>query len=63
MQLILASASPRRAELLTQAGFEFRIDPADVDEPVLADESPEAYVARVALDKARTVAARHPPGP
>ena len=62
MQLILASASPRRAELLTQAGFDFRVDPADVDETVLADESPEAYVARVALDKARTVAARHPAG-
>ncbi len=61
MQLILASASPRRAELLTQAGFAFRIDAADVDEAVLADESAEAYVARVALDKARAVGARHSP--
>jgi len=59
MQLILASSSPRRAELLTQAGFEFQIDPADVDESVLSGESPDAYVARVALDKARIVAARH----
>ena len=59
MRLILASASPRRAELLTQAGFEFAIDAADVDETVLVDETPEAYVARVALDKARTVGARH----
>lgn len=61
MQLILASASPRRAELLLQAGFEFQIDAADVDEAVLAEELPKAYVARVAMDKARAVAARHPP--
>lgn len=60
MNLILASASPRRAELLAQAGFEFTVDAADVDERVLADESPDAYVARVALDKVRKVAARHP---
>jgi len=60
MNLILASASPRRAELLTQAGFEFIVDAADVDERVLVDESPDAYVERVALDKVRTVAARYP---
>jgi septum formation protein len=60
MPLVLASASPRRAELLTQAGFEFVVDAADVDEQVHPGESPDAYVARVALDKARTVAARHP---
>jgi septum formation protein len=60
MQLILASASPRRSELLIQAGFEFEVDAADVDERILPDESPGAYVARVALDKAREVAARHP---
>ena len=60
VDLILASASPRRAELLTQAGFHFVVDAADADERLLAGESPEAYVARVALDKMRTVAARHP---
>jgi len=60
MSLILASASPRRAELLIQAGFAFVVDAADVDEGVQAGELPDAYVARVALDKARTVAARHP---
>ena len=60
MRLILASASPRRSELLVQAGFEFDVDAADVDERVLPDESPGAYVARVAADKAREVAARHP---
>jgi septum formation protein len=59
MQLILASSSPRRAELLTQAGFEFQIDAADVDETVLSGESPDAYVARVAREKARVVATRH----
>jgi septum formation protein len=60
MGLILASASPRRAELLTLAGFEFEVEAADVDETVLTGESPDGYVARVALAKARTVAARHP---
>ena len=60
MNLVLASASPRRAELLAAAGFDFTIDAADVDETVLTGEPPEAYVTRVALDKARTVAARHP---
>jgi septum formation protein len=60
--LILASASPRRAELLAQAGFTFVVDPADVDETQLADEDAAAYVARVARAKAAVVAARHPPG-
>jgi septum formation protein len=58
MQLILASSSLRRAELLTHAGFAFQIDPADVDETLLANEAADAYVARVARDKARVVAAR-----
>ena len=55
---ILASASPRRSELLTSAGFRFSIEPADVDESPLAGENPELYVLRVARDKARTVAER-----
>jgi len=59
MQLILASSSLRRAELLTHAGFAFQIDPADVDETLLSNEPPDAYVARVARDKAQVVAARH----
>jgi septum formation protein len=59
MQLILASSSLRRAELLTHAGFAFQIDPADVDETLLSNEPPDAYVARVAGDKAQVVAARH----
>ncbi len=58
MRLILASASPRRAELLTAAGFEFEVAPADVDETPRPDEPPQAYALRVARDKARTAAAR-----
>lgn len=56
--LILASASPRRAELLTSAGFEFTVEVADVDESEHPGESPDAYVVRVARDKARAVAGR-----
>lgn len=59
-RLVLASQSPRRAELLTTAGFEFEIDPADVDETVREGEAPETYAQRIARDKALTVAARHP---
>jgi len=62
MQLILASSSPRRAELLIQAGFSFQIDPADVDETLMSGELPDGYVARVARDKARAVAPRHASG-
>lgn len=53
--LYLASQSPRRAELLRQIGVEFCIHPANVDETPLTDESPEAYVQRVAQDKAHAV--------
>jgi septum formation protein len=58
--LILASASPRRAELLRAAGFEFAIQPADVDESIRPGESPERYVRRLAADK--SAAARAPRG-
>lgn len=57
--VILASASPRRAELLSQAGFTFTVDAADVDESVHAGEDPETYVLRVARAKALAVASRH----
>lgn len=60
MRIVLASASPRRAELLTMAGYAFDVDPADVDETPRAGEAPRAYVARIARDKALVVAARHP---
>lgn len=59
---MLASGSPRRAELLASAGYAFTVDPADVDEAERPGEPPEAYVLRVARDKARAVAARREPG-
>ena len=52
-RLILASASPRRAELLRQIGVSFEQRPVDLDESVAPDESPETYVKRLALEKAR----------
>ena len=57
-RLILASASPRRAELLRSAGIDFDVMPADVDESVHAGETPEAYVRRIAEAKARAVVPR-----
>jgi MAF protein len=56
MELILASNSPRRRELLTLTGLEFRILPADVDETPLPGESASDYVQRLAAHKAQTVA-------
>ena len=50
---ILASASPRRAELLAKAGIEFDRCPADIDESMLSGESPHEYVRRLAETKAR----------
>jgi septum formation protein len=58
--LVLASASPRRRELLDAAGFEFTVDVADVDETRHPGEPAGAYARRVALAKAEAVAARHP---
>jgi septum formation protein len=57
VRLILASASPRRADLLRAAGFTFEIFAVDVDERVKAGEAAEHYVARLADTKARTAAA------
>ena len=53
--LVLASASPRRRELLTQAGYEFQIHPAHIPEDPLPDEDPIAYVVRLAREKAEAV--------
>lgn len=58
--LVLASGSPRRREMLSGLGLEFLVDPADIDEGVRPGETPVAYVRRVASSKATTVAARHP---
>ena len=58
--LILASASPRRAELLRNAGISFTVDPAHVAEEPSPGELPMAYAQRLARDKALAVLARHP---
>lgn len=55
-KLILASASPRRAEILTSVGWEFEKHTTDVDESVLPAENPEDYVQRLAAEKARAIA-------
>jgi len=62
MPLILASASPRRSELLRNAGIAFTVAPAHVPEQVLPNEPPLKYVQRLAFDKASAVFARHPDG-
>lgn len=62
--LILASASPRRAELLAQIGLACRVLPSHIDEPPPAPgEDVLAWVRRAALDKARATAALLPPEP
>jgi septum formation protein len=50
--LVLASASPRRSELLTQAGYRFRVHPAHINEDPLPGEDPIVYVTRLAREKA-----------
>lgn len=60
-QLILASSSPRRLMLLEQIGIRpSAVDPADMDESMHKGEKPRQYVLRVAAEKARVVAGRHP---
>lgn len=53
--LILASASPRRRELLTQAGLKFSVAAANLNEDLLPDEAAAAYVQRLAEEKAQAV--------
>ena len=55
-ELVLASQSPRRHELLRTIGLDFRVHPADVDEAWQAGEDPRAYVERIAVAKADKVA-------
>jgi septum formation protein len=57
-QFYLASASPRRRQLLEQLGLRFEVVVADVDESLLPGEAAEAYVSRVAEAKARAVVER-----
>lgn len=63
MPFILASASPRRVELLARLGLVAdAIDPADIDESARKGELPHLYAKRMATEKAAVVAARHPGG-
>ena len=56
--LVLASASPRRRELLQQIGLEFQVIPSSADEKELPGETPEELVTRLSLEKAGEVARR-----
>lgn len=58
-KLILASASPRRAEILTAVGWKFEKQTADIDETELPGEKPEDYVRRLAREKAVAVAGKY----
>jgi septum formation protein len=57
--LILASASPRRRELLAQAGLVFTAESSDLNEDLLPDETAAAYVQRLAVEKAQSIWHRH----
>jgi len=56
VELVLASSSARRSELLSQVGLTFEVRPADIDESVHAGEPPIEYVRRLSVDKAAAVA-------
>lgn len=56
LQLVLASASPRRHEILGRLAPNFVVKPADIDEMPMDDEDPVAYVERLALEKAVAIA-------
>jgi septum formation protein len=58
--LILASSSPRRQELLRNAGIRFSVYPANIPEILRAGESPRDYAERLAREKAQTVFRRQP---
>jgi septum formation protein len=60
VRIVLASSSPRRRELLTNLGLQFDVLPADIDETEHPGEDPAAYVHRLALEKAATIAQHHP---
>jgi septum formation protein len=59
-RFILASASPRRIELLTHMGLRFDVIPGDVDETFLETETPKEHVLRLSEEKAHSVSIRHP---
>lgn len=57
---ILASASPRRQELLRSVGLKFKTIPAHVNETYLEGETPRQHVKRLSMDKARVIAEKYP---
>ncbi|MGB8537994.1 MAG: Maf family protein [Acidobacteriaceae bacterium] len=59
--LILASGSPRRRELLTQAGYRFAVQPSSIPESLRPGEDAIRFATRLAREKAEAVFARHPP--
>jgi septum formation protein len=59
-ELILASSSPRRQELLRRAGIPFQAHAADINEDLIAGERPNEFATRLALEKAQAVATRYP---
>lgn len=59
VNIVLASRSPRRSELIQRLGISPHVVPADIDETPLAGETPVAYVERLAREKARVVHAQH----
>ena len=59
-KFILASASPRRADLLKLLGLRFECIPSAIDETFLGDETPEEHVLRLASEKALAVSRRYP---
>lgn len=61
MPIVLASASPRRAELLQQIGLDFDVSPSDIDESVHSNEPVVDYVQRMALSKAVVARQQHSP--
>ena len=61
-KLILASSSPRRRQLLREAGYDFEVEPPSVDERFEEHEAPEQIARRLALEKGREVAGRVGPG-
>ena len=61
-QIILASASPRRKQLLSKAGYQFSVVPPDIDESAYSTEQidSEQYARQLALAKAKSIAEKHP---
>jgi septum formation protein len=62
MRLILASASPRRRDLLRKAGFDFEVRPSQIVEEIQPGELPEDFARRAAREKALQIAASSPRG-